>query len=213
MTIPDSFRSRCGLLKLLLGLSSCSRVGSCHWLLVHDRGLPTFRRNFVNRRITGPQDTEFFTFFFTADFLQHAPRFHPHPLSGEWDYRQCRCHQFHWGRNFKQVLDEELSCELELLHSEIDRYRFGRFEDCLLMIWSGGSTHSCLANCASDNVPAYPCQDAKIDFLADPKTSARTWKSCKLSCTMWFIITFKGLRLALADVVSNDPNGYIESWT
>ena len=95
----------------------------------------------------------------------------------------------------------------------IDEYRFARFADGFLMIWPGGSMLSCLAECTGDNVPAYPSQDAKIGFPTDLTSSARTWKSCKLSSTMWFTMTFKGLRLTLAEVVPRDPKGCIESWT
>ena len=62
---------------------------------------------------------------------------------------------------------------------------------CRLLDMTGGFTRSCLAKCTSDDVPVYPGQDAKIDFPTDLTSSARTWKSCQLSTTIWLAIKLK----------------------
>ena len=75
--------------------------------------------------------------------------------------------------------DEELSCELELFHSEVDRYRFGRFANCL-SIRPGGSRFPALQSAQATMCQHIPARMQKSDLPTDSTSSARIWKSCKL---------------------------------
>ena len=94
--------------------------------------------------------------------------------------------------DFQANPNEELSCELEVCFKSSQIWVC---KICTLLVddmtWQ--SMLSCLAKCTSDNVPAYPGQDAKIDkhLQPAPESLARCHPRCDSR-------SFHGLKMDVA---------------